>query len=83
MSKIPVAVQIFSVRHEYLADLHGTLAKVAEIGYAGVDFFGNPPAPAAELRKILVDHGLSCAGDRKSTRLNSSHEWISRMPSSA
>ena len=24
-----------------------------------------------------------CEGDRKSTRLNSSHEWISRMPSSA
>ena len=23
------------------------------------------------------------AADRKSTRLNSSHEWISRMPSSA
>ena len=27
----------------------------------------------------VVEHGL----DRKSTRLNSSHEWISRMPSSA
>ena len=26
---------------------------------------------------------LNCAADRKSTRLNSSHEWISRMPSSA
>ena len=25
----------------------------------------------------------SRTGDRKSTRLNSSHEWISRMPSSA
>ena len=25
----------------------------------------------------------STAPDRKSTRLNSSHEWISRMPSSA
>ena len=24
-----------------------------------------------------------CQADRKSTRLNSSHEWISRMPSSA
>ena len=24
-----------------------------------------------------------CEVDRKSTRLNSSHEWISRMPSSA
>ena len=27
--------------------------------------------------------GLGIAADRKSTRLNSSHEWISRMPSSA
>ena len=26
---------------------------------------------------------LTCTEDRKSTRLNSSHEWISRMPSSA
>ena len=26
---------------------------------------------------------LTTSGDRKSTRLNSSHEWISRMPSSA
>ena len=26
---------------------------------------------------------VDAAGDRKSTRLNSSHEWISRMPSSA
>ena len=26
---------------------------------------------------------LNFSGDRKSTRLNSSHEWISRMPSSA
>ena len=26
---------------------------------------------------------VSTVGDRKSTRLNSSHEWISRMPSSA
>ena len=27
--------------------------------------------------------GHASIGDRKSTRLNSSHEWISRMPSSA
>ena len=30
---------------------------------------------------LTVDGSL--ATDRKSTRLNSSHEWISRMPSSA
>ena len=40
-----------------------------------------------ELYKELLDKGVAkeCARfvDRKSTRLNSSHEWISRMPSSA
>src|ERR1044071_9451284 len=42
------------------------------------------------LRKLAVDYkagARACVfdakGDRKSTRLNSSHEWISRMPSSA
>ena len=34
-----------------------------------------------EAWKLLVSVRL--AADRKSTRLNSSHEWISRMPSSA
>ena len=39
---------------------------------------GGNPAPA----RRAVDKVVHC-GDRKSTRLNSSHEWISRMPSSA
>ena len=30
-----------------------------------------------------VEECVKSGGDRKSTRLNSSHEWISRMPSSA
>ena len=45
----------------------------------GVDEGHAPLAVAAE---ITPDGRLS-ARDRKSTRLNSSHEWISRMPSSA
>ena len=32
---------------------------------------------------VLCEVMLAQSGDRKSTRLNSSHEWISRMPSSA
>ena len=32
---------------------------------------------------IAVNERRKSASDRKSTRLNSSHEWISRMPSSA
>ena len=30
-----------------------------------------------------IKENVKASGDRKSTRLNSSHEWISRMPSSA
>ena len=33
--------------------------------------------------KAISEMGYDCVEDRKSTRLNSSHEWISRMPSSA
>ena len=32
---------------------------------------------------ILESEYFKTGADRKSTRLNSSHEWISRMPSSA
>ena len=39
------------------------------------------PALLEELATALP--GRIVLGDRKSTRLNSSHEWISRMPSSA
>ena len=31
----------------------------------------------------LIQQAIDDYEDRKSTRLNSSHEWISRMPSSA
>ena len=52
--------------------------------------FEMPPA-AREAAKAAIDAGKNgytptqgiAALDRKSTRLNSSHEWISRMPSSA
>src|ERR1044071_6332097 len=38
--------------------------------------------PATGEPRGLV-HAIEADRDRKSTRLNSSHEWISRMPSSA
>ena len=40
--------------------------------------YPNPAAP--EVQKTA---SLALPGDRKSTRLNSSHEFVSRMPSSA
>ena len=39
--------------------------------------------PERRMDKLLFELRRIDAPDRKSTRLNSSHEWISRMPSSA
>ena len=45
--EIPVALQLYSVRGDLEADFLGTLCKVSEFGYDGVEFaglFGNDPA---------------------------------------
>lgn len=47
MSSLPIAVQIYSVRDDASADLYGTLKKIKEMGYDGVEFaglYGNTPA---------------------------------------
>ena len=52
------------------------------VGRAGVDHAAAGEVPRRQAdgdRAVVADNVL----DRKSTRLNSSHEWISRMPSSA
>ena len=62
----------------------------------GHGFFIQSKTPTAQKKRFLADIDkaslnfdfviaspvISC-GDRKSTRLNSSHEFVSRMPSSA
>jgi sugar phosphate isomerase/epimerase len=60
--KIPIAVQLYSVRQECAKDLPATLAGVAKIGYKGVEFAGYYSRSGAELRKLLDDNGLKTAG---------------------
>ena len=62
MSRIPIALQLYSVRHELDADLRGTLRAVAEMGYEGVEFAGAPKHEAAELKPLLDEFGLVCCG---------------------
>lgn len=62
MSRIPVALQLYSVRDDCKADWPGTLKAVAEMGYDGVEFAGYYDTPAGELRKMLDDLGLQVAG---------------------
>ena len=50
----------------------------AELARPGLQFMS-----MEQYNQAFTMHGTIMLLDRKSTRLNSSHEWISRMPSSA
>ncbi|MBW8039650.1 MAG: sugar phosphate isomerase/epimerase [Planctomycetes bacterium] len=60
--RIPVGVQLYSVRHECAKDLPGTIQAVAKMGYKGVEFAGYYDRDAKTLRKLLDDTGLVCCG---------------------
>lgn len=62
MKRIPMAVQLYSVRRNLMRDMPGTLKKMAAIGYKGVEFFGGFSWPAEEVRAALDAAGLVCVG---------------------
>lgn len=59
---IPVGTQLYCVRHEMAQDVAGTIARVAELGYQGVEFADYFGKTAAELRQMLDDNGLKACG---------------------
>jgi len=60
--KVPVGLQLYTLRDLMKDDFAGTLAKVAKIGYPAVEFAGYGHLSAAEVRKLLDDLGLECCG---------------------
>ena len=60
--KIPVGLQLYSLRVQCKTDLPGMLTAVSKIGYRGVEFAGYYDRSAKELRKLLDDNGLSACG---------------------
>mgnify|MGYP005631734303 CR=1 FL=1 len=62
MRKIPIALQLYSVRKDCERDLYGTLEEIAKMGYEGVEFAGYYNRTAEELRKMLEDLGLKVVG---------------------
>ncbi len=60
--KIPVGLQLYSVRRQCAKDLPPVLKAVAEMGYKGVEFAGYYGRSAKDMRKLLDDHGLVCCG---------------------
>jgi sugar phosphate isomerase/epimerase len=60
--KIPVGVQLYSVREDCQKDFPGTLAALAQIGYPAVEFAGYWNRSAIEIKKMLDDNGLVACG---------------------
>ena len=60
--KIPIGLQLYSVRQDCAADLPRVLKEVARMGYEGVEFAGFHGWAAEELRTMLEDVGLACCG---------------------
>jgi sugar phosphate isomerase/epimerase len=62
MARIPIALQLYSVRDDAAKDLPGVLKGVAQMGYEGVEFAGYYGHSGEDIRKMLDDNGLKCAG---------------------
>jgi sugar phosphate isomerase/epimerase len=73
-AKVPIGLQLFSVRGECSKDLPATLEAVAEMGYVGAEPWGYGGEKvewmglsAKALRKLFDDNGLKCCGMHVST----------------
>jgi sugar phosphate isomerase/epimerase len=63
-AKIPVGLELYSVRNELAKDLFGTVKAVAKMGYEVVEFYSPyyqwTPQMATDVRKLLDDLGVRC-----------------------
>jgi sugar phosphate isomerase/epimerase len=62
MANIPVALQLYTVRDQTANDFGGTVRRVAEIGYAGIEFAGVAGLNVQAVRRLLSETGLKTAG---------------------
>ena len=62
--KIPVGVQLYSVREQAAKDLPSVLEAIGKMGYKGVEFAGyyGWDGKPQELRRLLDGNGLKCCG---------------------
>ena len=62
--RIPVGVQLYSVREQAAKDLPAVLGAIGKLGYKGVEFAGyyGWEGKPKELRRLLDGNGLRCCG---------------------
>ncbi|MDI9641241.1 sugar phosphate isomerase/epimerase [Kamptonema cortianum] len=59
---IPIGLQLYSLREDCAQDLLGTIRKVADMGYQGVEFAGFFGHRAEEIKRVLDASGIVCCG---------------------
>jgi sugar phosphate isomerase/epimerase len=63
-ARIPVGLELYSVRDALMKDLMGTVRAVAKMGYETVEFYSPyyewTPQMASDVRKLLDDLGIKC-----------------------
>ena len=57
----PISIQLYSVREAAAQDFPGTLRKIAEIGYKGVEYAGLYGHDPKEIAKLVEDLGMKCS----------------------
>ena len=62
--KVPIGIELYSVRHEMDKDTLATVRAIAKMGYEVVEFYGPyynwTPEFAKEVRKVMDDGGTRC-----------------------
>ena len=70
--KVPVGIELYSVRGELTKDLKATVTAVAKMGYEVVEFYSPylnwTPEAAKDVRKLLDDLGIKCLSTHNSAQ---------------
>ena len=61
MNNLQIALQLYTVRDETQRDFTGTLRRVAQMGYRGVEFAGYGNLTSQEMSALLAETGLRAA----------------------
>ncbi len=56
--KLPIALQLYSVRRELMNDFEGTIAKISKLGYEGVEFAGLYEHRPVQIKEIINKYNL-------------------------
>lgn len=70
--RVPIGLELYSVRDELKQDLFGTVRAVGKMGYEGVEFFSPyfdwTPDYARQVRKLLDDLSIRCYSTHNGAR---------------